>query len=107
MRLKFSELFEGLGYSPRCEALTGGEVEISGFVADSHDGSTQLLVAEPGGCPHCSQVPAIALVGKAFYTKGKPVTVKGILSYGFKMDSAGNASMLRLENARIATGLNA
>ncbi len=105
MRLKFSELFEGLSYSVRCEALHGEEVEIPGYVADSHDGSVQLLVAEPGGCPHCSQVPAIALVGKAFDTKGKPVTVKGILSYSFKMDAAGNASMLRLENARIATGL--
>jgi len=104
VRLKFSELFDDMAYSARCEALQGREVEIPGYVADSHDGSVQLLVAEPGGCPHCSQVPAIALVGKTFSSKG-PVTVKGILSYGFKMDSAGNASMLRLENARIATGL--
>ena len=104
MRLNFSELFEGLGYSARCEALQGGEVEISGYVADSHDGSTQLLVAEPGGCPHCSQVPAIALPDFRIETGGA-VTLRGTLSYGFKQDSKGNASMLRLENPRVATGL--
>jgi hypothetical protein len=108
VRLKFSELFENKagtpGYSARCEALQGREVEIPGYVADSHDGSVQLLIAEPGGCPHCSQVPAIALPELKIRT-GEPVTLRGTLSYGFKMDSAGNASMLRLENARVATGL--
>jgi hypothetical protein len=104
VRLKFSELFEGQGYSPRCEALQGGEVEISGYVADSHDGSVQLLVAEPGGCPHCSQVPAIGLPEVKIKT-GEAATLRGTLSYGFKIDGAGNASMLRLEGARIATGL--
>jgi hypothetical protein len=108
VRLKFSDLFEDKagtpGYSARCEALHGEEVEIPGYVADSHDGSVQLLVAEPGGCPHCSQVPAIALPGLRIKT-GEAVTLRGTLSYGFKMDTAGNASMLRLENARVATGL--
>ena len=104
MRLKFSELFEGLSYSARCEALQGREVEIFGYVADSHDGSTQLLVAEPGGCPHCSQVPAITLPDFRIDTGGA-VTLRGTVSYGFKQDAAGNASFLRLERARVATGL--
>jgi hypothetical protein len=60
VQLKFSELFENTigtpAYSARCGALQGKEVEIPGYVADSHDGSVQLLVAEPGGCPHCSQM---------------------------------------------------
>ena len=108
MRLKFSELFDAgdgtPGYSARCEVLHGREVEIPGYVADSHDGSTQLLIAEPGGCPHCSQVPAIALPNFRIETAGA-VTLRGTISYGFKQDAQGNASMLRLENARIATGL--
>jgi hypothetical protein len=108
VRLKFSELIAGkpgdLAFSPRCEALSGREVEIAGYVADSHDGAVQLLVAEPGGCPHCSQVPAVSLPD--FRIKaGEAVTLRGTLSYGFKVDAAGNASMLRLENARVATGL--
>ena len=104
MRLKLSELFVDLGYSARCEALQGHEVEIAGFIADSHDGVAQLLVAEPGGCPHCSQVPAVSLPD--FRIKaGEAVTLRGMLSFGFKMDAAGNASMLRLENAKVATGL--
>ena len=108
MRLKFSELFDGLSYSARCEALAGQEVEVKGYVADSHDGSAQLLVAEPGGCPDCSPEPvfAVFLCGKRIKTKGHPVILRGTLSYGFKADTAGNASMLRLENARVATGLH-
>ena len=104
MRLKFSELFEGLGYSPRCQALSGSEVELAGYIVDTHDGAAQMLVAEPGGCPHCSQVPAIALPNFRIETAGA-VTLRGTISYGFKQDAQGNASMLRLENARIATGL--
>ena len=105
MQLKFSDLFDDLSYSALCEPLQGKEVELKGFVADSHDHSTRLLVAEPGGCPHCSQVPAIALPGCTI-RPGQAVTLRGTLSYGFRMDDAGNASMLRLENARVATGLS-
>ena len=36
MRLKFSDLFEGLGYSARCDELAGLEVEIMGHVVESH-----------------------------------------------------------------------
>ena len=103
MRLKFSELFEGLGYSARCAALSGAEVEIAGYVVDTHDGMAQMLVAEPGGCPHCSPVPAISL--PSFRIKSGAATLRGVLSYGFFIDGDGNGSFLRLEKARVATGL--
>lgn len=103
MRLKFSELFEGLGYSARCQALGGAEVELAGWVVDTHDGAAQMLVAEPGGCPHCSPVPAISLPGIRLPTGA--ATLRGVLSYGFFTDAAGNASFLRLEKARLVTGL--
>jgi hypothetical protein len=103
VRLKFSELFEGPGYSPRCAELSGAEVELAGYVVDTHDGRAQMLVAEPGGCPHCSQVPSIALPG--FKMKPGAVTLRGVLSYGFFVNAEGEGSFLRLEKARLATGL--
>ena len=103
MRLKLSDLFEGLSYSARCGELSGTTVEITGYVVDTHDGSAQMLVAEPGGCPHCSPVPAVFLPGSRLSTGA--VTLRGVLSYGFFMDAQGSASFLRLEDARVATGL--
>ena len=103
MRLKFSDLFEELGYSPRCAALAGTEIEIAGYVVETHNGEAQMLVAEPGGCPHCSPVPAISL--PSFRIKSGAVTLRGVLSYGFFVDAGGNGSFLRLEKARLATGL--
>jgi len=107
VRLKFSDLFEGLGYSARCAELSGAEVEIAGWIAESHDGSGMLLVAEQGSCPDCSPEPvaAITLPGFKMDTQGQPVKLRGTLSYGFAIDAAGTASILRLENARMATGL--
>ena len=87
MRLKLSDLFEGLAYSARCGELSGSTVEIAGYVVDTHDGSAQMLVAEPGGCPHCSSVPAVAL--PAFKIEPGAVTLRGVLSYGFFMDADG------------------
>ena len=107
MRLKFSDLFEDLGYSARCAELSGTEVEIAGFVAESHDGGVRMLVAQPGGCPDCSPVPVPAITLPAFRldnAKGA-VMLRGTLSYGFLVDAQGNASLLRLESARLATGL--
>ena len=107
MRLKWSDLFEDLGYSARCAELSGSEVEIAGFVAENHDGSVQMLVAQPGGCPDCSPVPVPAITLPDFRlenVKG-PVMLRGVLSYGFVVDAQGRASFLRLEKARIATGL--
>ena len=103
MRLKLSDLFDGLSYSARCGELSGTTVEITGYVVDTHDGLAQMLVAEPGGCPHCSPVPAVSLPGLRLSTGA--VTLRGVLSYGFFMDPTGNASFLRLEHARLATGL--
>ena len=101
MRLKFSELFEGQGYSARCAELSGAEVELAGYVVDTHDGRAQMLVAEPGGCPHCSPVPAISLPGFRMEHKAEAVRLQGTLSYGFKVDDEGAGSFLRLENARL------
>ena len=99
MRLKLSELFEGLEYGPRCAQLSGRTVEIAGFVVDTHDGRAQMLVAERGGCPHCSPVPAISLPDTRIANGA--VTLSGVLSYGFLIDCDGNGSMLRLEKARV------
>ena len=103
MRLKLSELFTGLEYSARCRELSGRTVEIAGYVVDTHDGRAQMLVAEPGGCPHCSPVPAICLAGPRIANGA--VTLSGVLSYGFSIDGEGNGSMLRLEDARVVSGL--
>lgn len=102
MRLKFSDLFEGLGYSARCAALTGVEIEIAGWISRSHDGRVQMLVAEPGGCPDCAPLPAIALPDSRIEPVQTEVTLRGRLSYGFQTDASGTASFLRLENARLA-----
>ena len=101
MRLKWSDLFEGLGYTARCTQLSGTPVEIAGYVVEAHDGRAQLLVAEPGGCPHCSPVPAISLPDFRMETRGEAVRLRGTLSYGFKVDDQGAGSFLRLENARL------
>jgi len=101
VRLKFSDLFEGLGYSARCAALSGRSVEIAGWIAESHDGRAQLLVAEPGGCPDCAPVPAIALPDFRIERTPTAVRLRGRLSYGFQIDASGTASYLRLENARL------
>lgn len=107
MRLKFSELFEDLGYSARCAELSGTEVEIAGFVAESHDGTVQMLVSQPGGCPDCSPVPIPSITLPDFRIENAkgPVMLCGVLSYGFRIDAQSNASLLRLERARLATGL--
>ena len=105
MRLKFSDLFEGLGYSSRCAELSGTEVEITGFVVESHDGRARLLVSQSGGCPDCSPEPVAAITLPAFQNAGGAVTLRGVLSYGFSIDGEGAGSFLRLEKARVATGL--
>ena len=107
MRLKWNELFEGLGYSARCAELSGTEVEVAGFLTESHDGSVRMLVREPGGCPDCSPVPVATITLPDFRLENAkgPVMLRGVLSYGFLVDAQGRASFLRLEKARLATGL--
>ena len=68
---------------------------------DTHDSRDQVLVAEPGGCPHCSPVPAISLPDFRIEKKAEAVRLRGTLSYGFKVDSAGAGSFLRLDKARL------
>lgn len=119
MRLKFSDLFDGLSsdalsYSERCKALSGREVEIKGYLSRAHpELGITMLVSEPGVCPDCSPVPVpcLALPGfaaAAIVAAGaSAVRLRGRLSYGLERDTDGNASYLRLEQARVATGLSA
>ena len=115
MRLKFSDLFDGAGtqelrYSERCKALSGQEVELSGYLSQDHPESGRvMLVAEPGVCPDCSPaaVACLELPGFAASSTASAVRLRGRLSYGYQSDAHGNASFLRLEGARVATGLPA
>jgi hypothetical protein len=114
VRLKFTDLFEGLGtdalrYASRCEALSGEEVEIRGWLSQAHDGSrTVMLVNREGDCPDCSAAPVAAIILPGFklpkHARGA-VTLRGRLSYGFAI-LGGIASYLRLERARISTGFS-
>ena len=120
MRLKFSDLFDGLGsaelrYSERCKTLSGREVEIEGYLSRAHPESGQtLLVCEPGACPDCSPAPVACLYLPGFSagtrgttTGASAVRLRGRLSFGLARDREGNASYLRLEEARVSTGLRA
>ena len=114
MVLKFTDLFDGLGteglkYAPRCEALSGEEVEIRGWVSQAHDGSRAvMLVNRQGECPDCSPAPVAAVILPGFklpkHATGA-VTLRGRLSYGFAVRD-GIASYLRLERARVSTAFS-
>ena len=113
MRLKWSELFDGAGtdelrYSERCKALSGSDVELSGFLSQDHPESGRvMLVEEPGVCPDCSPAPVACLELPGFATQGadSAVRLRGRLSFGYAVDGKGNASFLRLEGARVSTGI--
>ena len=115
MLLKFSELFDGRGtdelrYSERCEALSGSEVELCGYLSRDHPESGRvMLVEQPGVCPDCSPAPVACLELPGFTASGaaSAVRLRGRLSYGYAVDGQGNASFLRLEGARVSTGLPA
>jgi hypothetical protein len=116
MRLKFSDLFEGIGtpdlrYSREiCAALSGQEVELAGWLSLAHPGTGRLLlVMEPGVCPDCSPAPVACLDLPGFVAPrgSSAVRLRGRLSYGFQRDAQGSASFLRLEEARLATGITA
>lgn len=114
MVLKFSDLFDGLGtedlkYAPRCEALSGEEVEIRGWVSQAHDGSRAvMLVDRQGECPDCSPAPVAAVILPGFkpprHATGA-VILRGRLSYGLAVRD-GIASYLRLERARVSTAFS-
>ena len=113
MRLKFSDLFDGAGtqelrYSERCKALSGQEVELSGYLSQDHPESGRVMLVEaPGVCPDCSPAPVacLALPGFSVRSTAGAVRLRGRLSYGYASDSQGNASFLRLEAARVSTGI--
>lgn len=114
MRLKFSDLFEGIGtaelcYSQEiCCALSGQEVELAGWLSLAHPGAGRvMLVSEPGVCPDCSPIPVACLDLPGFNAPRGPsaVRLRGRLSYGFQCDAEGTASFLRLEEAKIAAGI--
>jgi hypothetical protein len=111
--IKFGDLFDGPGnegllYSARCAALSGQDVEICGWLAVAHDGTdTVMLVGKPGDCPDCASVPVPAIVLPGFRAgrkAGCAVVLRGRLSYGLAFRE-GKASWLRLERARVSTGL--
>jgi hypothetical protein len=116
VRLKFSDLFDGigsaeLGYSQDiCRALSGQEVELAGWLTLAHPGNGRvMLVSEPGVCPDCSPVPVACVDLPGFQAPRGPsaVRLRGRLSYGFRTEADGTASFLRLEEARLATGITA
>jgi hypothetical protein len=115
-RIGFTDLFDrlgtaDLGYSPLARSLSGSEVEIAGFLVAMHDGADRVVLTDaPGTCPDCAPapVPAVHLPGFRTPAAGEgalAVRVRGRLSYGFAVAADGYASFLRLENARVATGL--
>ena len=114
MVVKFTDLFEGLGtealkYTPRCEALSGEEIEIRGWLSQAHDGSRAvMLVNHPGDWSDCSPAPVAAVILPGFklpkHATGA-VSLRGRLSYGFAVRD-GIASYLRLERARVSTAFS-
>ena len=113
-RIEFADLFDrvgtaDLGYSRLAESLSGAEVEIAGFLVATHEGAGHVVLTDaPGACPDCAPapVPAVSLPGFAVRAPGAgAVRVRGRLSYGFAIAADGYASFLRLEDARVATGL--
>lgn len=116
MKVGFDDLFTGRGgdalaFSARAATLSGGEVEIRGFLVPLHaEPGRFALVDTPGACPDCAPAPVAAVHlpdfrARAGLTLAQPVRLRGRLSYGFAIAADGYASFLRLEDARVATGL--
>lgn len=113
--LNMEDLFErrgtdDLGYAvDLCEALTGEWVQLSAFVARTHDDTRWMAVDHAGACPDCSPSPvaAIQLPGFDMPPEGAPGSMhllRGRLSYGFLIGEDGYASFLRLEQAHLFAG---
>ena len=112
--LDFDDLFEGrgtaaLGYRASAAGLDGHGVAMDGFVVPVHGREDRfLLVDAPGACPDCSPVPvpAVALPGLhelpgALAAGETRVILSGRLGVGFAIDAGGEASYLRLHDARL------
>lgn len=113
-RIDFGALFDHLGkgdvcFSDNARILSGDTIQITGYVSPVHDGSDRLLlVNSPGECPDCSPAPVAAIYLPGFAAKvagTRPVRIAGRIEFGFEIDPEGNATFLRLIDARIATGL--
>ena len=115
--IAFGDLFDGLGtpelgYRPGASALDGRRVAVRGYVVPVHGRSDRfLLVDAPGACPDCSPVPVPALsLGELSSIParggGEPtaVTIEGRLGVGYEVDADGEASFLRLREARVVDG---
>ena len=115
--ISFRDLFDHIGtgrmtFSKRAEALSGEAVELRGYLVAMHADPRQITLAgEAGVCPDCAENP-VAFVHLPGFSPGadlfspQAVRLKGSLSYGFAVAPEGYATFLRLENARVTTGLN-
>lgn len=109
LAVRFEDLFDQVGtfdvrYGTAARELSGRDVVIEGYLAHAHGPHRLLsLVDRPGGCPDCSPVAAISLIGAIVPMRAGddgPVRVSGRLDYGFRIDD-GTASMLRIESASV------
>jgi hypothetical protein len=115
MKVSFRDLFDGIDigeprHSERCKSLSGTEVEIMGYLSRAHPESERaMLVHQPGICPDCTPAPVPFLYLPGFEVAASAATavrLRGRLAYGLERDDEGNATYLRLEQARISTGLS-
>jgi hypothetical protein len=108
-----------MAFHPDLPALDGSAVVISGVMAPCHDHFDShhaernehgplILMDDSGHCPDCAPVPVatVEIVGldapPPECIPGQTVlTVRGRLEYGFAVDSAGNASFVRVTGANI------
>ncbi len=114
-RIGFDILFDRLGseevgFAANAAALDGAEVEIRGYLSPAHDGTGRvLLVDTAGACPDCSPAPVAAIQLPGFVSPAvaghRAVRLRGRIRFGFAIDADGNASFLRLIEARVATGI--
>jgi hypothetical protein len=114
-RIGFDMLFDRLGseevgFAADAAALDGAEVEIKGYLSPAHDGTGRILLVDtPGACPDCSPAPVAAIQLPGFvapnFAGNRTVRLRGRIGFGFAIDAGGNASFLRLVEARVATGI--
>lgn len=107
----FEALFDHLAtselrFSAQIEAFNGTEVALTGYLSPAHDGSARMLLVDaPGACPDCSPASVAAIYLPGFTTKAnasRAIQLTGRIAYGFEIETDGNASFLRLIDARIA-----
>ena len=66
-RIGFDALYDELGsaqmrFSEGAKALSGTDVQITGFLTAAHDDAGRMVLTDaPGVCPDCSPAPAAAV----------------------------------------------